>query len=69
MEKIDIVMVGAEGVVESGGIINKVMVDIAFFLEKKEIPELFYIIPIYTSIYMIKNVIAIFEICFDERLQ
>ena len=28
MEKVDIVLVGAEGVVESGGIINKVCFDI-----------------------------------------
>lgn len=32
MEQVDMVMVGAEGVVESGGIINKVCISSALFI-------------------------------------
>ena len=44
MEKIDLVVVGAEGVVESGGIINKVSVP--------EITSLFSYIHTYTYTYI-----------------
>lgn len=42
MEQVDFVMVGAEGVVESGGIINKVCLIQIYFIKLKTATDFFF---------------------------